>query len=93
MTDLIRQVYYYPKEVLAKILQTAVWRLFRSGLHRKRHLIIIGIPLDGSQWIVQVQPTPTRNLITLVLTIATCLRCRLDLNNPLTAVKWDSRTS
>jgi hypothetical protein len=57
----------------------------------KRHLIAIEIPLDGSQWIVQVQPTEKRNLITMGIPLDGARGRRLDLNDPLTAVEWDSR--
>jgi hypothetical protein len=49
-----------------------------------------GIPLDGSQWIVQVQPTTEARRYPQNQSNQVAIRCRLDLNDPLTAVRWDS---
>jgi hypothetical protein len=100
--------------LLWKSHSTAVSGLFKSHLPTHTSCDLpLRIPLDGSQWIVQVQPTNTRVLATFANPTRRqsvdcssptyehtplnsfgnqiALLCRWDLNNPLTAVEWDSR--
>jgi hypothetical protein len=82
MSDMIKSRFQNPTNGSLWILQV--------NLLPSRRLASSGIPLDGSQWIVQVQPTTETRRYRQNQGNQVAIRCRLDLNDPLTAVKWDS---
>jgi hypothetical protein len=70
--------------------KTAVCGSFKSNLHKKATRRNLRIPQDGSLWIVQVQPN-SDSMTFSGLSVSWLYVGRPDLNDPPTAVRWDSQ--